>query len=558
MSTTSALLKSELHTSVAKSLYNEIQSNSSHYYYFLGKTLAWPVETQPPFPIDSFNYELQTRNEIITLKEINPTDVAFIVERVNWTTGTVYDQYDDHLCDELDGINLIAGGYGYSDVPTVTITGGGGTGASAVAVMQGTTVSQIVVTAQGTGYTSTPTVVVGTAWVASTAVTIGEQIFAGGKLYTVTAAGTTGTSAPSHTSGSATNGTATLVYAGLAASATAELRYGAGYSTLPKVYIAPISGGSGATAYCSGVKSEAILVPIISDGQITGVQINNGGVGYTYANLTVVGDGTGAQLTADLSPGDVSTLQANTELLTVDGRIMSVKVLSGGFGYASASVTINGDGTGATATATVENGAVTKINMTNYGTGYRWATATINGNGYGANARVIITPYGGHGKNAVNGLYTSSLMFYTNISKDTNQGFSVNNDFRQLGLIKNPRQYGNTYALNSALASACWVVTGSINVNEFSQDMTIYLAPNNTRFRIVSLTSNSALLQSLDNDIPSAGSIFSNSNSNTFGVTGVTPPTVDKYSGDLMYIDNKQAFTPTADQAVTMRTVIKF
>ena len=88
--------------------------------------------------------------------------------------------------------------------------------------------------------------------------------------------------------------------------------------------------------------------------------------------------------------------------------------------------------------------------------------------------------------------------------------------------------------------------------------MTIYMAPNNTKFRIVSLTANSALIQSLDNDTPSAGAIFSNSSSNTFGVTGVTPPTVDKYSGDLMYIDNKQAFTPTADQAVTMRTVIKF
>ena len=154
----SALLKSELHTSVAKALYNEIQSNSSHYYYFLGKTLAWPVETQPPFPVDSFNYELQTRSEIITLKEINPTDVAFIVERVNWASGTIYDQYDDHLCDELDGINLIAGGYGYSDVPTVTITGGGGSGATAQAVVANGVVVAINMLTAGRGYVSMPTV----------------------------------------------------------------------------------------------------------------------------------------------------------------------------------------------------------------------------------------------------------------------------------------------------------------------------------------------------------------------------------------------------------------
>jgi hypothetical protein len=38
----------------------------------------------------------------------------------------------------------------------------------------------------------------------------------------------------------------------------------------------------------------------------------------------------------------------------------------------------------------------------------------------------------------------------------------------------------------------------------------------------------------------------------------VAPPTIDKYSGDLMYIDNRQAFTPTEQQTVTLRTIIGF
>ena len=122
----SSLLKSTLHNSIAEGLYSEISTRSARYYYFLGKTLNWENEAVPPFPIDSFNYELQTRNEIITLKEIKSTDVAFIVNRIDWASGTVYDQYDDHYSDELDGINLISGGFGYADAPTVTITGGGG------------------------------------------------------------------------------------------------------------------------------------------------------------------------------------------------------------------------------------------------------------------------------------------------------------------------------------------------------------------------------------------------------------------------------------------------
>jgi hypothetical protein len=450
---------------------------------------------------------------------------------------------------------MTSGGLGYTSPPTITYTGGGGSGIVSSAVMSGTSVQKVVVLDSGDDYTSVPAVQFGTAWAATTAYTVGQQIFASNRLYTVTIAGTSGSSAPTHTSGSATNGTVTLSYVGFPATGTAVLRYGAGYSSLPAI---TFTGGGGASAYFSGVKSEAKLIPLLSGGQIVGVQIDDGGVGYTYANLTVSGNGTQAELTADLSPGDVSTLQANTELLTIDGRIMSCKVQSGGFGYAAATITIEGDGTGATAEAVLSLGRIIKINITNYGQGYRWARVIITGNGYGAKARAIITPFGGHGKDSINGLYTRSLMFYTNVSKDKNQGFDVNNDFRQIGIIKNPRTYGGTENLNSALASTCFVINGSINLAQFSQDMIIRLSTNNTRFRIVNLTANSALVQSLDNGIPITGGVMSNEASQTFGINGVTLPTADKYSGDLLFIDNKQAFTPTADQTVTLRTVIKF
>ena len=90
--------------------------------------------------------------------------------------------------------------------------------------------------------------------------------------------------------------------------------------------------------------------------------------------------------------------------------------------------------------------------MTSYGQGYRQATVTITGNGYGAKGRAVITDIGGHGKDSIQGLHARSLMFYTNISKDKNQGFEVNNDFRQVGIIKNPKKYGTTYTLDANLA----------------------------------------------------------------------------------------------------------
>lgn len=976
---TSSLLKTILHNSIAEGIYNEITNRTSRYYYFLGKTLTWDDELNPPFPVDSFNYELETRKEIITMKEIKPTDVAFVVPRYNWKQNTVYDMYDDQYSYEVQNINLISGGNSFGSAPYVYIgsagsvswesskavyegdflrvststdtryylvvnsgttstnapthtdgtllngtaslqyvivSDGGGVGAAAYAsVLDGTVVDvtltskgtgylsapsvwivggggvnalgkatvniapsgaqkledcvyyvvtdeynvykcidnnngapstykpigtnvdpisfpdgyfwkfmynipialrtkflteeymptvtalrnqfysngsiqtvrvdnpgigyttgsitvqgdgylesdplyltniniesggtgypsttsvnidppftnvtswlpsttlflgqkvnynyhiyevviagtsgsvgpvhrtgiatngntslkyigtqatalvevtggaitkvtplclirDILITNNGSGYTKVPTVkfansstnteahgtavlslghvskiiitdpgedyidipsiVIGTEWTANTEVAIGDQYFYGNYLYTVTHEGLTGSTAPSHSSGDAPNGSAVFTWAGIRATATAQLKIGAGYSSLPTITIP--GGVTQANVYFSGVKSEAKLVPIFADenfgslwkastvyvkgqiiyynnnvysvisggttdtsppnhtsgiqnngtvalkyystfGQLIDVQIDDGGVGYTYATLTVAGTGTGATIVADLSPGDVNTLQANTELLIDDGKINAIKIDSGGWGYAIANVTIQGDGTGAEAVAVIENGYLKKITMTNYGRGYRWAKVTITGNGFGAKARAVISPYGGHGKYTLNDLYSRILMFYTNISGDTNQGFAVNNDYRQLGIVKNARVYNGTNNLTSITASACWVISGNVNAAFFPSDSLLYEASTNSRFRVVTNTGTAMLVQSLDNYEPTIGTTFYNDNNFTFSASAVTPPNVDKYSGDLLFIDNKQAFTPTADQSVTLRTVIKF
>jgi hypothetical protein len=454
-------------------------------------------------------------------------------------------------------ITMNNGGSGYTNVPVVTITGDG-TGAQGIAVLQNGAVIRIIVTDPGTGFTDVPTVTIGTEWTSEGTVSVNDQIFYSNRLYTVTAGGTLGTSAPIHITGSASNGGVTLEYAGIAATATAYLKYGAGYNSQPAVTIGGSETGGGAQIYFSSVKSEGRLVPLFENEQLVGIQIDDEGVGYSYANLTVQGTGTGAKVSADLSPGDVNTLQANVELLTVDGRIMAYSVISGGWGYGSASVVITGDGAGATAHAIIENGSIKKIVVDSYGQNYRWATVSIIGNGFGAKVRAIIGPFGGHGKEAIKNLFGRTLMFYSNMSQDKNQGFDVNNDYRQLGIIKSPRQYANTHNLTSIYASACWVVAGTINTTLFPADALLTRSSDGSRFRIVTNNGSAALLQSLDNAEPMIGQVLINGGGDLFSISAVTPPTIDKYSGYLMFIDNKAAFTPTADQTVTLRTVIKF
>ena len=431
--------------------------------------------------------------------------------------------------------------------------------ATAKAILSVTSIIRFDVTDPGLGYNAAPTINIGTQWTASTAVTIGQQIYFSNRLYTVASAGTTHAStAPTHLSGTVSNGTATLTYVGVQATATSTIKYGAGYSSKPTITVSG-SPGTGANITFTSEDSTARLIPIFDSGQLTSVQIDDPGVGYTFANLNVTGNGTGALISADLSPGDVNTLQATIELLTVDGRIMNIPVISGGWGYGGTpTVTITGDGTGAVATATVVNGAVTKLTMTSYGSGYRYANVVISGTGYGAKARAIISPFGGHAKEALNNFYARTLMFYSNISQDKNQGFDVNNDYRQLGIIKNPRQYGSTNSLTSILASTCWVISATTNTALFPADSIITKSSDSTRFRIVTNTGTAMLVQAVDNASIAIGNNFTNAAADVFTASAVTPPTADKYSGDLMFIDNRAAFTPTADQTVTLRTVIRF
>ena len=58
----------------------------------------------------------------------------------------------------VDAIAVTTGGTGYSEAPTVVLSGGGGTGATATATVVAGVVTAIVVTAPGTGYTTAPTV----------------------------------------------------------------------------------------------------------------------------------------------------------------------------------------------------------------------------------------------------------------------------------------------------------------------------------------------------------------------------------------------------------------
>lgn len=461
-----------------------------------------------------------------------------------------------NLTAAVNEVIITSGGSGYLSAPTVNFSGGGGSGATATAVLTGNTVTRIIINDSGSGYTAAPTVTLGTLWTANANVLVNTQVYYNTYLYTVTTGGYANTIAPTHTSGTQTLGNAAFTFAGTRATATASTKYGAGYTKIPT---ATVTGdGANAEIVLTGSKSEAVLYPYVENGKITRVIIDDPGIGYTYASLTVAGDGANAELRADFSVGDLETLQSTSELLATPGAIHTIKVVSGGYNYTTATVSINGDGSGATANAILVNGKVDSVEVITEGSGYTFANVTISGNGVGATARAILPPYGGHGKDTVSELFAKSLAFYTTVSRERNQGFDVTNDYRQFGIVKDVRNYNNDKYFIGDSGSGCWVLTANVNSSIFSDDTVITRTSDSAKFLIVSSTDTGMIVISLDNKVPSQSDVMQAPNSNVFTVSAVTAPDVDKYSGELLYIDNRPAFTTTADQSVSIKTVFKY
>ena len=143
-------------------------------------------------------------------------------------------------------------------------------------------------------------------------------------------------------------------------------------------------------------------------------------------------------------------------------------------------VTIDGDGQGAEARAIVNTqiGAVDTIEVTKRGNSYTYATATVIGNtgivgsttNDTANVTVIIGPKGGHGSDAVNELYSDTVGISVDFANSEGAQIPAVNDFRQIGIIKDPLFNDVTLTLSNVLdSSGATASEQSFTTNEFVQ-----------------------------------------------------------------------------------------
>ena len=79
----------------ARDLIEFVQSDDNQLYVFLGRTIEWPDEENPPEAQNDFQEILEARRDLNGIREIGLTDIIAGLREIRYQSGVVFDQYED-------------------------------------------------------------------------------------------------------------------------------------------------------------------------------------------------------------------------------------------------------------------------------------------------------------------------------------------------------------------------------------------------------------------------------------------------------------------------------
>jgi hypothetical protein len=622
----SFLLKESIHGTLVDAVYNEIFSRRSNYYYFIGKVQPWTTPTSPDTPLTTQTYEQQTRNFIIATKKIQVFDVSYVVPRIDWTSGRVYDQFDGDYSSSYPAstgatslktaqfyvlttdFNVYKCIFNNNGIPstskptgidaTTTTTADGYIWKYLYTIplslrnrfltedympvqksvlnpfYSNGEIDRIIIDNYGSGYLGNAEVTLSVNGVfgsgtGNSIANIVPVFNTAGQFVDVIIrnAGNNYVSANILITDNAGTGTGFYNTASIA-------------NLIPVLYNTAVdrvlivdpginySSNVQTTAVLTGDGANASLLPFVNEaGEVEDIIIVNRGDGYTFVDIEIVGDGSNANAYVELSTGDLDTNQSTVELAAIDGAIYNFRIINAGDGYSNANIFVSGDGSGFAGTVNISNtNTISSISVTSPGTGYTFANVSITGSGANANLTAIISPVNGHGFNPVKELFADSLMFYSTINNERLHGVDVNNDYRQFGIIKDIKQFANSRAFANVTGTSCYLVTVDTITNDLGNtlaaDTILTLKGDTTReFEVVEVvTSNSqVLITNLNNYSLLEDDILNDPDTDSdFTIETIDRyPTINKFTGDMLFIDNRTKVSYSDQQLVTLRTVIK-
>ena len=445
----SAIINNKFRTFNADNFISSIGTNGV--YLLIGKNDAWsgasrgeytstnPNDSTIPIPIDTDISAAKHWNDVIAAKKVITSNVSHVIKRVNWISGTPYDSYGDDVEDQI-GVDFFVFSEPSFNVYKCIDNGSGGS----------------------TADVNFPSTVEPT----------------GTNLEFIT-------------------GADGYVWKFMFQVQQADVLKFVTTDWLP------------VNSPATGNQIDQGLVETDAANKNNGleyIRVNNGGTGYIDDNGTATGsdsltitladtasavNGTydGMSVYINSGPGNgqlrtISTYVGATKTAAITSAWTTLPTTSSVYSVAptvTVSSTAN-DGSNATArVSSIIGGVIKKITVVTTGTSYRIATAVVTA-GAGTNAIIIpvISPVGGHGSNAVTELGGAYVMLNTRLIGNDGNDFPVNDDFRKVHLVVNPKVAAgnaiaseNTYSKDELLQDS-----GEIIYSEFRAP--INRAPDST------------------------------------------------------------------------------
>jgi hypothetical protein len=507
------------------------EASPTRYYFYIAKSYEWVDEVNPPTPSDTYQetYYNQWR-DIMSAKRIYASQVSHVIPRYDWVSGTVYDQWDDteNLQDttnyQLPEHNYYALTNEYNVYKVID-----NNGYSASTVMPTGTGTSIISTADGYR------------WKYMYTISAGEALnFLTHDFMPVKTLLSNDNSSQWTVQDNAVEGSINNIIVD--------------------------DGGSGYLVTSNTFTS-------VTNTSVMTLNTNALGVDAAYTDSAIfIKAGTGSgQIRA------ITDYMGATRKLTVNNAFTTLPDTTSEY-YISPRVIIRGDSGSSVSTrasAYVSNalgGIIRSISVIAPGAGYTQANVAFNHNpsyGSGANAYVIIPPVGGHGSDPVDELRGYNIMINVNLVGSEANTFTSNNDFRIIGILRDPLLAGGLVANASVIDQCTRIqvtnVSGDFQADEVITGRTTGATARNVYFANSNSTRTAGIVRVIRETTNGTGQSFLAGETIVGATTGVTAlvssrtePAMMRNSGFVLYTEYREKVERAGDQTENIKLVLKF
>jgi len=520
------------------------EAEASNLYLFIGKYSPWTSsdtvsgaiagtdDTSPPTPPDhNQNVENQIWRTMIAAKKIGASDVNHVIPRYNWTTGTIYTAYTD-LSTTLhtDGVN-----------PFYVMTNEFNVYKCLFTPYDAGTQTSKVSTSKPIGSSTSP-------------ITTGDG-YVWKYMFTISAADAlkfvTTSYIPVRTFAS-DPGTATCSQSDLQWLVQEAAIDGA-------IQVVKRTANSDANSG-SGYRELAGTLPSIGSSSSTVVVSGGNAADDFYNGMTLY-------VTNSNKTFLVTDYVGSTTTLTVTPNVDTAESLST-FEIAPTVNLVGGDGTSFNAISKMSSGTIDSVKVLTAGTLYTTGSITFTDGtgspGEGASYVAVIPPKDGHGKDPVDELGGFFVLMNTRLEYDEGVEYlTVDNDYRQIGVIKDPLKADSSLATD-ALYLQTVALPFDAGFGTFTQDETVTGGTSDATGTVVDqLDIGGTTYLRLSNVVGT----FQASETVTGGTSGSTGDVAEagpigaelkKFSGEVVYLENRKPIPRDSSQLEDLKIILEF